>query len=113
MQGPYFAAFCLQYTPQMYNHEETQVFKKIIWVFATKAVQFVAVMLSNNDYLLNLACVRTVASSTVLVATNLWYMRLLLKRPYASHRPSSKFGDPMNEGENVGRTKFRIAESQQ
>ncbi|GMH82663.1 hypothetical protein TL16_g09335 [Triparma laevis f. inornata] len=99
MQGPYFAAFCLQYTPQMYNREETQVLKNIFWVFATKAVQFVAVVLSDNDYLLNLACVRTAASSTVLVATNLWYMRLLLKRPYASHRPSSKFGDPMNEAE--------------
>ncbi|GMH67222.1 hypothetical protein TL16_g04624 [Triparma laevis f. inornata] len=29
MQGPYFAAFRLQYTPQMYNHEETQVLRKI------------------------------------------------------------------------------------
>ncbi|GMI18616.1 hypothetical protein TrLO_g13444 [Triparma laevis f. longispina] len=99
MQGPYFAAFCLQYTPQMYNHEETQVLKKIIWVFATKAVQFAAVLLANNKYLVNLACVRTAASSTFLVATNLWHMRFLLQRPYASHGPSSKFGDPMNEAE--------------
>ncbi|GMH54270.1 hypothetical protein TrLO_g6406 [Triparma laevis f. longispina] len=31
--------------------------------------------------------------------TNLWYMQYLLRRPYASHRPSSKLGDPMNDAE--------------
>ncbi|GMH81402.1 hypothetical protein TL16_g08919 [Triparma laevis f. inornata] len=99
LHGPYFAAFCLQYTPQMYNHEEKAFLKKFFWIFGMKMVQFVAVLLSNNGQIENMVCAKTAASSAVLVATNLWYIRYLLKRPYASHRPSTTMGDPINDAE--------------
>eukprot|EP00519_Triparma_laevis_P006845 CAMPEP_0182518708 /NCGR_PEP_ID=MMETSP1321-20130603/44711_1 /TAXON_ID=91990 /ORGANISM="Bolidomonas sp., Strain RCC1657" /LENGTH=586 /DNA_ID=CAMNT_0024726647 /DNA_START=232 /DNA_END=1992 /DNA_ORIENTATION=- len=85
LQGPYYAAFCLQYTPQMYNHEEKAFVRKFLWIFGMKVIQFMAVVIANYGI--------------VLVATNLWYIRHLLRRPYASHRPSSTMGDPLNDAE--------------
>ena len=43
--------------------------------------------------------VGTAASSCVLVLVNLWYLPYLLRRPYISHRPSKKYGDPLNDAE--------------
>jgi len=97
--GPYYAAFCLQYTPREYAHEERAVWRKILWIFGTKMIQVFAVVLANKGEIENLACVRTAASSAVIVAVNLWYVRHLLRRPYISHRASSKIGDPMNDAE--------------
>eukprot|EP00519_Triparma_laevis_P013705 CAMPEP_0182490702 /NCGR_PEP_ID=MMETSP1321-20130603/467_1 /TAXON_ID=91990 /ORGANISM="Bolidomonas sp., Strain RCC1657" /LENGTH=78 /DNA_ID=CAMNT_0024692925 /DNA_START=1 /DNA_END=234 /DNA_ORIENTATION=- len=78
----------------MYNHEEKAFVRKFLWIFGMKVVQFVAVLQAYNGLVENLACAKTAASSIVLVATNLWYIRHLLRRPYASHRPSSTMGDP-------------------
>ncbi|GMI00434.1 hypothetical protein TrLO_g11373 [Triparma laevis f. longispina] len=99
IQGPYYAAFCLQYTPQEYQHEEKAVVRKIIWILGTRTIQVFTVVLASMGRVENLACVRTAASSAVLVAVNIVYVRHLLRRPYASHRPSSKSGDPMNDAE--------------
>ncbi|GMI03615.1 hypothetical protein TrVE_jg727 [Triparma verrucosa] len=99
LQGPYYSAFCLQYTPQMYNHEEKAFLRKFLWIAGMKAVQFVAVVLASKGSVENLACVKTAACSIVLVATNIWYTRYLLRSPYASHRPSSTMGDPLNDAE--------------
>ncbi|GMH59702.1 hypothetical protein TrST_g2986 [Triparma strigata] len=55
----------------MYNHEEKAFLKKFFWIAGMKVVQFVTVLLSKNGIVENLVCVRTAASSTVLVATNL------------------------------------------
>lgn len=80
-------------------HEERAVVRKILWLLGMKVVQFVAVFLANNGQVENLVCVETAACSIVLVSTNLWFIRHLLRRPYASHRPSSKMGDPLNDAE--------------
>ena len=49
-----------------------------------------------RDYVFQVA---TGASSCVLVLVNLWYLPYLLRRPYISHRPSKKYGDPLNDAE--------------
>jgi hypothetical protein len=97
--GPYHAAFCQQYTLQAYQHEQKAVVRKIIWILGMKLVQTYSVVLALEGNIDNLASVRTAASSSVLVATNIWYVRYLLRRPYISHRPSSNIGDPMNDAE--------------
>ncbi|GMH87380.1 hypothetical protein TrVE_jg12464 [Triparma verrucosa] len=70
--GPYYAAFCLQYTPREYQHEEKAVVRKILWILGTKIVQFMAVVLANMGQKDNLSCARTAASSAALVAVNIW-----------------------------------------
>ena len=107
--GPYFAAFCLQYTLMEYQHEERAIVRKIIWILGMKLVQLEAVMLAINGSTDNLAACRTAVSSSILVATNLWYIRHLLKRPYASHRPSKKIGDPMNDAEILTTSAVSVA----
>lgn len=64
-----------------------------------KIVQGFAVVLASMGQIENLACVRTAASSAVLVSMNIWYICHLLRRPYASHRPSSKMVNPINDAE--------------
>ena len=98
-QGPYYSVFCLQYTPEEYRHEERAVQRKILWILGMKWTQYAAVASANDGQIDNLACVRTATCSIVLLLTNLWYIRHLLRRPYVSHRPSSKMGDPINDAE--------------
>ena len=59
LKGPYYAAFCLQYTPQMFNHEEKAFVRKCLWIFGMESVQFVAVMIANKGEVENLACAKT------------------------------------------------------
>ena len=104
-QRPYYAAFCLQYTPRDYHHEEKTTTKKIVWIACTKAVQCVATGLPFTRYISDDAnqsfgnSMLTATSSCLLICINLWYSRRLLRRPYVSHRPSKQIGDPMNDAE--------------
>jgi hypothetical protein len=104
-QRPFYAAFCIQYTPREYQHEEKAALKKIGWIVTAKTVQLATICLPFLPNVLKSVnaewgrSMLTAAGSVSFICINLWYNLHMLRRPYVSHRPSRKMGDPMNDSE--------------
>ena len=110
-QRPFYAAFCQQYTPRNFQHEEKIISRKIAWLLGNATTQS-CMMLSRVPDTGNKANelgfyaegvdflpIVTSVGSIFFIANNVWYLRYLLRRPYCSHRPSRKAGDPLNDAE--------------
>ncbi|GMI19287.1 hypothetical protein TeGR_g10686, partial [Tetraparma gracilis] len=103
---PFIAAFCMQYTPAEYQHEEKVVWRKIMWVVGTTITQTCSLVVmafgnSNNSYInkTKIPGVTTAVLKSIFICVNIGYSRHLLRRPYTSHRMSAQMGDPMNDCE--------------
>jgi hypothetical protein len=96
---PYVAAFCLQYTPAEFQHEEKVVWRKIVSVMGIIVLEFIANGLAAGSCTSEIFFFSQAAFNAVFVAANLVYVPHLLRRPYVSLRKSGRMGDPLNDAE--------------
>ena len=96
---PYVAAFCLQYTPCEYQHEEKVVWRKIVSVVGIIAMNFFATGIAEGGCRPEVFGYSQASFQALFVGTNFIYVPHLLRRPYVSHRKSGRMGDPLNDAE--------------
>jgi len=110
---PFWGAFCLPYCPRSANHESKTLKRRVLCFFVPALCKFAGALVSFlpmiTDYMWSspfppideakLHIITASFETTFFVLINWMYLRYQIKRPYISNRPSTYYGDPVNNAE--------------